>query len=239
MSRFCYRIAPEIFQDHPEYCRGVAVFRKLDNTQAQPELSAMLRASEQALRERIVGNVAEHAHIAAWREAYRRFGAKPSEHRSSIEALSRRVLKPDCLPDINPLVDIGNLLSLRYLLPAGVHPIDDGAVEICLRKADAHDRFLADVNQEPEVPALGEVVLARGTKVLTRRWTWRQAADTRILPQTEFVFFDVDGLPPVHVADVERALDELAAWVQQFCGGQRVCSTVLHAQQDRLECRID
>jgi hypothetical protein len=119
-----YSIAPDIFKLFPGYCRGVVVARGFTNRPSAPAVTALLREAEAALRQRITGNVAEVPEIAAWREAYRRFGAKPSEHRSAIEALARRVLKPDQLPAINTLVDIGNLVSIKYLLPAGVHPTD-------------------------------------------------------------------------------------------------------------------
>jgi DNA/RNA-binding domain of Phe-tRNA-synthetase-like protein len=107
MTPLTYTIAPEIFTLHPGYCRGVVVARGFTNGPSAPAVTALLREAEAALRQRITGNVAEVPEIAAWREAYRRFGAKPSEHRSAIEALARRVLKPDNLPAINTLVDIG------------------------------------------------------------------------------------------------------------------------------------
>lgn len=238
MSTFTYSVSPDIFSDHPGYRRGVVVFRNLDNAHPHAELTAQLRASEQSLRERIAGNPADFPHIAAWRDAYRAFGAKPSEHRSSIEALSRRVLKLDSLPDINPLVDIGNLLSLRYLLPAGVHPVGPQLREVALRKANDSDAFLAEAGAGPERIAPNEVVLAAGSRVLTRRWTWRQAADTRTLVDTGCVFFDIDGLPPVSDADVQAAMADLIELVARFCGGECVGYGVLSAGNPVLSVEL-
>ncbi|MNF50002.1 B3/4 domain protein [compost metagenome] len=238
MTAFSYTIKPEIFSDHPDYIRGVVVFRGLDNAALHAEITQELRASEGALRERIQGNPAEFPQIAAWRDAYRKFGAKPSEHRSSIEALSRRVLKPDSLPDINALVDIGNLLSLRYVLPAGVHPISAGSHEIELRKSKTSDTFLAEPDKDPEFIAPGEVVLADGGRVLTRRWTWRQAADTRTLPETNCVFFDIDGLAPTSLADVKSAIADLIQLVGEFCGGECVGYAILDAKNPTMNVNL-
>ncbi len=99
MKQFSYRIDTDFFKEYPYYCRGVVVFNGLNNARPSSALSALLRECEAGLRQRIQGNVAEYPHVAAWREAYRQFGAKPSEHRSSIEALSRRVLKPSRGPE--------------------------------------------------------------------------------------------------------------------------------------------
>ncbi|MNF73682.1 B3/4 domain-containing protein [Pseudomonas fluorescens] len=239
MTAFSYSINPEIFDVHPEYRRGVVVFRNLDNSQQQPGITQQLRSSEADLRERIVGNPAEYPQIAAWRDAYRQFGAKPSEHRSSIEALSRRVLKPDSLPDINTLVDIGNLLSLRYVLPAGVHPITARSQNVELRKASALDRFLAEPGKEPELISPDEIVLAADNRVLTRRWTWRQAADTRTLPETSFVFFDIDGLPPCTVVDVKAAIADLTHLVSRFCGGECLGYAILDVGKPSLSIILE
>ncbi|WP_179053146.1 B3/B4 domain-containing protein [Pseudomonas hunanensis] len=239
MSSFTYTINRDIFADHPHYRRGVIVFKALDNSQANAKLTALLRLAENGLRQRIAGNPAEYPHIAAWRDAYRQFGTKPSEHRSSIEALSRRVLKPDNLPDINPLVDIGNLVSLRHVLPAGVHPIGPASKDVTLRKTAADDRFLPGPGEAPETIAPGEIVLAAGSRVLTRRWTWRQAGDTRTLANTDCVFFDIDGLPPVSREDVTAAMSEIVSLVDSYCGGVCVGQTILDAENRRFSVSLD
>lgn len=58
------------------------------------------------------------------RELYRRIGVDPTKLRPSSEALLRRVLRGDGLPQINTLVDINNLCSLEFLLPIGLHDLD-------------------------------------------------------------------------------------------------------------------
>lgn len=229
MTPLDYRIDPEVFAQHPGYCRGLLVFVKLDNTRPDPALAGLLGEAESSLRSAIGGNVADDPRIAAWRDAYRRFGARPSEHRSSIEAMARRVLKPDSLPSINPLVDIGNIVSLRHVLPAGVHPLParHGALE--LRPARAGDTFAPPDGGPAEQPPPGEIVLADGHEVLTRRWTWRQAAGTRTLPRTTALFFNVDDLPPTSMDDVQAAMTDVVALVSRFCGGELVLSAVLDA----------
>jgi DNA/RNA-binding domain of Phe-tRNA-synthetase-like protein len=226
---FDYQIAPAIFAMHPHYCRGLVVIDGADNTRTSAKLSAALRDAEASVRATVRGNAAEHPRIAAWREAYRQFGAKPSEHRSSIESLVRRVLKGESVPSINPLVDIGNLVSLRHLVPAGVHPLKDTCQELALRAALPGDTFIPSEGQSAEVPEATEVVFASGHEVLTRRWTWRQAAGTQTLPDTTRVFFNIDGLPPATRADVDAAIAEVAALVAEHCGGRIVHRTVLDA----------
>ncbi|MEZ5657091.1 MAG: phenylalanine--tRNA ligase beta subunit-related protein [Burkholderiaceae bacterium] len=225
-----YLIDAEVFESYPGYRRGVVVIRGAQNTRDGSALETLLRSEEARVRERLAGiNVAEHPAIAAWRDAYRRFGAKPSEHRSSIEAMLRRVLKPDRLPSINPLVDIGNIVSLRYLLPAGVHPLPAGGPGLALRRAREGDTFLPADGAAPEAPPATEVVFAHGAEILTRRWTWRQAAGTQTLPDTTEVFFNIDGLPPVDDDAVRLAMTDIAQLVVAHTGGSVIAMAVLAA----------
>ena len=221
MTAYTYRIADEVFQRFPGYVRGVVIAHELTNGPSPQALLDLLREAEASVRARIKPDaVADEPRIKSWREAYRAFGAKPVEFRSSIEAMARRVLKNERLPAINALVDIGNLISLRHLLPAGAHAIDVLAGDIELRFAKGTEQFLAFGSSEREHPMPGEVIFTEGETVLTRRWTWRQAQHTLTLPETRAVEFNIDGLPPVAPAEVEQAGMEIMGLVQRFCGGR-------------------
>ena len=239
MAEFRYRVAPEVYALNPGYVLGVMVFDGCDNARVVPEVTALLREAEAQVRASAATPVTEWPEVVAWRDAYRRFGAKPAEHRSSIEAMLRRVLKPDALPAINTLVDLGNALSLRHRLPVGVHPIPSLPREVALRVACEGDRFVVADGAEPESPAPGEVVLASGRDVLTRRWTWRQAVITRTLPETTRVFVNFDVLPPVGRRALDAAMRGMADAVGAFCGGRAVASTVLSVARPAFECGFD
>ena len=128
-----YQIDPLLFQKYPGYVRGVVIVRRAINIESPiDEVARTLNSAQQTVRQRAdLEPLAQHPNIAAWREAYRAFGAKPSEYPSSIEALLKRVRRGDAsaslsagLPYINTLAAIGNSASLRYLVPVGGHAID-------------------------------------------------------------------------------------------------------------------
>lgn len=58
-------------------------------------------------------DIKQHPVIAATREAYKRCGKDPGRYRPSAEALRRRVLRGLPLYQIDTLVDLVNLVSLR------------------------------------------------------------------------------------------------------------------------------
>lgn len=221
MKTLTYSISNEIFQRFPGYVRGVVVARGVRNHPSPKVLVQRLREAEESVRDELkIEQLAETPRIKSWREAYRSFGAKPSEFRSSIEALVRRVLRGDPLPSINALVDIGNVVSLRHLVPAGGHAIDVLTGDIALRPATGREEFIPFGSDKMEHPVPGEVIFAEGDTVLTRRWTWRQANHTLTQLETRAIEFNVDGLPPVSPVEVERACVEIIELVGRFCGGE-------------------
>ncbi len=216
-----YHIAPDIFRLDTGYRRGLIFARGLANGPSGESLTGALRKQETALRTELQGRpITEHPRIAAWRDVYRRFGARPSEFRSSVEALGRRVLRGDSLPSINALVDIGNIVSLRYLFPVGVHPVPSGSAPLQLRLAEQGDTFRPPDGGPEESPAAGEVVFVQDKSVLTRRWTWRQAAGTLTLVDTSAVYFNIDALSVVPGDALAAATRDLVDLVRTHCAGE-------------------
>jgi len=99
MEHYNYSISPEIFARFPGYVRGVVIAHGVTNGPSPAELVKMLREAEASVRDRLdPEQIAEVPRIKSWREAYRAFGAKPAEFRSSVEAMVRRALRGDELP---------------------------------------------------------------------------------------------------------------------------------------------
>jgi DNA/RNA-binding domain of Phe-tRNA-synthetase-like protein len=175
--------------------------------------------------------------MLSWREAYRAFGAKPAKFRPSMEAMARRILKDQELPSISRLVDVGNVISLKYLAPAGGHAIDEVHRDVELRPATGRESFIPFGSDQEEKPEPGEIVFVEGDVVLTRRWTWRQANYTLVVPETAAVEFNVDGLPPMSMEEVDSACRELMGLVEKFCGG-RSRYEILTPENPRLELTL-
>jgi DNA/RNA-binding domain of Phe-tRNA-synthetase-like protein len=232
-ARTC-SIAPEVFARFPEFRRGLVVAHGVRNGPSSPELTALLRGAEASVRERLAGQeIAAHPRIACWRAAFQALGIKPKDFRCSVEAMARRALKDQQLPSINILVDLGNILSLRHLVPMGGHAIDRAVQGYRLRPATGRETFVPFGTDQPEQPEPGEIIFAEGDTVLTRRWTWRQANHSLTLPETTAIEYNVDALPPVTRAEAEAICGELAELIARHCGG-RIRVGMLEAGQPEL-----
>ena len=221
MTEIQYSITNEIFERFPEFIRGVLIARDVTNRVSPPALIKLLREAEAKLREQVnAETLITHPRIVSWREAFRSLGIKPSEYRPSLEAMARRVINGNELPSINALVDIGNIISLRRLLPIGGHSLNLVSQEILLRAASSEEEFIPFGSDQMEHPDKGEFIFAEGNKVLTRRWVWRQSNHTLTELSTTFIEFNLDGLPPVKENEIKETGEELADLVKQFCGGE-------------------
>jgi DNA/RNA-binding domain of Phe-tRNA-synthetase-like protein len=221
MKGLTYTIAGAVFARFPDYRRGVVLAYGVRNNDSPPELVQLLRREEAQARQRLkLEALTLEPRLASWREAFRVLGYKPGDFRPSIEALLRRVLHGQDLPSINSLVDIGNLVSLRHLLPIGGHAIDVLRRGIELRPASGAEEFIAFGSQAVENPQPGEFIFTEGERVLTRRWIWRQANHTLTMPETTAVEFNLDALPPVATAQLEEAGKDLIELIGRFCSGK-------------------
>jgi DNA/RNA-binding domain of Phe-tRNA-synthetase-like protein len=221
MKELYYTVAGEVFDLFPGYARGVVLAYDVKNGASSEEVTSLLREAEASVRSRLnVDTITDQPKIKVWRDAYRTFGAKPSEFRSSIEGLARRALRNQALPSINTLVDIGNIVSLRHIVPVGGHAIDVVTQDITLRPATGEEDFVAFGSDQLEHPLPGEIIFTEGNTVLTRRWTWRQANHTLTLPETRAIEFNIDALPPVTHSEIEEIGQEVAELVQHYCGGR-------------------
>src|SRR5947208_773679 len=85
-----FAIGPAFWSLFPAARIGVIVARGMDNTRNADTCALLLEEATLNAARRLAGmDIATHAVIAPWREAYRAFGVKPAKQRSSIENLLR------------------------------------------------------------------------------------------------------------------------------------------------------
>jgi DNA/RNA-binding domain of Phe-tRNA-synthetase-like protein len=173
---------------------------------------ALLQAAEAAARQALRGGPAEQLpHVAAWRDAYRAFGAKPQRTRNSLEALLRRAASG--LPRVNRLTDLYNAVSVLHQIPLGGEDLTRYAGSPRLIRAAGTESFdtVADGVAVTGHPEAGEVVWCDEAGVTCRRWNWRQARRTQLREDTTAALFILDALDPVTDQALHAAADDLTA----------------------------
>ena len=195
----------------PDYRAVLLTADGLDGGPSDATSERILADAEATARRQLGGQPPEQLpHPAAWREAYRAFGAKPQRTRPSVEALLRR-LDPDGLPRIDRITDVYNAVSIAHLLPIGGEDRDAYVGPPRLVRADGTEPFDTTASGEPVVehPEVGEVVWRDDDGVTCRRWNWRQCTRTRITTGTSSAVFILDALDPMSDDAVHAAADAL------------------------------
>ena len=109
---FEIKVSQEIKDACPVFA-GAAVYAAVKNTAYCEGLWKEINAFTEELTTTQIEDIKHQPVIAATREAYKRCGKDPSRYRPSAEALRRRLLRGLELYQIDTLVDLINLVSLR------------------------------------------------------------------------------------------------------------------------------
>jgi len=214
----------DVAERYPGIRAGLVHATGLANGPTSPELLDEYRAGQRVASERLSATaLADLPSIVAWRRAFTAFGAKPTQYRNAAEALLRRLDKHGDIPPISTLVDLGNLVSIRYAMPVAVFDRAGIAGVITVRFARGDERFTDLGATEVANPEPGEVVFVDEDDVVcARRWCWRQSAQSATGPTTTEALVVVEGHHEYAEEDVEAALSDLTALLAAH---QPDCST--------------
>ena len=224
-QRWLDQVAVEhpVFELRPDYNALILVAEGLRPGPSDEATGALLSDAEAQARAALAGRDAgELAPLAAWRAAYRAFGAKPKRTRPSVKALLRRV--EDGLPRIDRLTDIYNAISVRHLLPVGGEDLARYRGPARLVRAAGDEPFDTVRDGEPVTghPEPGEVVWRDDDGVTCRCWNWRQCVRTRITHATTSALFILDGLAELGPGGLAEAGRDLAGRLAALHPGARL-----------------
>lgn len=211
-------VSDRVFEKMENVFFGLVSAKGIDNSRGYEFTDEMLEASIKSCQEHFEGkNPKEEKELAPYRNAFLSLAINPNKFMSSIEALLTRIAKKKGMPHINPVVDLGNAVSLKYYLPVGAHDLKTMDGDFCVRTAGAQDTFLPFGSTEREKVDSDEVVYATGHKVRTRRWIWRQSEEGKINADTSQVLFIIDGFKE-NLPQIIAARDELYTLLTQKMG---------------------
>ncbi len=214
----------EILTRYPTVVGGVILARHMTNGPAPKDLQAAFIAEQQATLQRIGDTpLSQITSLAAWRAVFRSFGVDPTQYRSAAEALLRRLTKKGDIPGINLLVDLGNLVSIRYALPVAVFDTRTLRGAVTVHFADGSEKYTTLGQEEVEHPEPGEVVFSDEAKlVIARRWCWRQSDQSAAQQETTQAIITVEAHHAEGKEDVDAALNDLLTLLRTYAGGHYI-----------------
>lgn len=163
--------------------------------------------------------------LAAARRLYRATGLDPTRHRPSSEALLRRVLQGKGLYALDPVVDTGNLFSLRSGYPLGLYDRDRLQGPVALRLGGVGESY-AGIRKGP-VNVSGRLCLADAAGAFGSPSS--DSARCRVRPETTALLGLLYAPADCDQAALGSAGEELARSFLRWNGGEVVDAGLLPA----------
>ncbi|ACB40525.1 B3/B4 domain-containing protein [Pyrobaculum neutrophilum] len=176
----------------------------VDNMKYTPQLEEAINAAVEETRKTLsLETLREHPVIRAYRDFYwKTLKIDPTKQRPAQEALLRRVLRGEPLPRINPVVDAGNAVSIKYVVPIGIYDIAKIRGEtLRLRRSRRGEVFRPIGGQPYELD--NQIVLASDGQIL-HVYPYRDSVETKVDETTRDVLVVIAGVPGV---EEERLLE--------------------------------
>jgi len=203
-----FRHSNEIWKDFPELVPGVLLAEGISkDVSIGPRLIRFNAIAEARLATSSEGEFPE---IQAWRRVFSRMGLKPTQYRCASEQLLRRFRQEKSLPQIHPLIDLCNAISLAFAIPVAVFDASRVAGDLEVRYATGDETYLT-FSGETDNPEAQEVIFADDTgRAHARRWTNRQSGHSAVRDETGAVLIVAEAMHGSAVADVQMLVATVA-----------------------------
>jgi len=230
-----FRVEEQFWTLFPEAKIGIVTAYGIDNVPKDNiNYDSLLMTGSMEARSHLQEDVfTENPVVSVWRHAYRQFKTKKGA-RSSVEAMLKRVQSGKGVGAINPLVDIYNLISLKYGMPCGGEDIDAFAGPVRLTLAQGDESFYVLGSEESAPPHPGEVVYKDDEGAICRCWNWRESARTMLTDDTTNAFLCLELIQPERQYEFGQALLELKKLTEAYLGGT-VEIKVLDSERRQIE----
>lgn len=211
----------DILERFPKTRGGIILASGMTNAPTSDALGEAYQQEQHATINRIGETpLSELPSLSAWRTTFSAFGANPTKSRSAPEALLRRLTKKGDIPSINTLVDIGNLVSIRYALPVAVFDTRSLKGRLTVKFSKGTERYTELGSDEVRHPDVGEVIFADETDlVFARRWCWRQSLQSASKIDTTDAIIVVEAQHENNLDDIQQAQADLVSLLESHAGG--------------------
>lgn len=221
MNKFI--VDEKIFDMFPDLKIGVVGCKDINNKEQNNNIRKLLDDLSEKTKRDIEGiELCEYPVIRSWRDAYKKFGEK--KNRSSIESLIRSIVNGREIPTINSLVDIYNIISIKYLLPCGGEDIEKINDNMYLTIADGTEEFLPLGSQIIENPNVGEVIYKFDNNVICRNFNYRESDLTKLTEDTNNALLCIECIDKNDYNKLDEAVKELSSLIKQYLGSNnKIC----------------
>ena len=199
----------KLFDNYKDLSVGVIVCHNINNKK-DININKEYQEVKKQIKDKFSNiELSEYPIIKKWREVYKSFGEKKA--RSSIEALIRRTVNGKEIPNINPIVDLYNMLSLKYELPVGGEDLAKIEGDVELTYASGNEKFIELGSNEEETVNENEIIYKFNNTVICRNFNYRESDITKLTEETTDCILVIESILDSKIKD---ALEELSNLIE-------------------------
>ncbi len=225
--RYCDLLDELVFIDRDVREYGVFIAYSIAWFEKSPEkiLDGIIETTIREVRDKYdLDKLRENPIVKAYRKFYWRIGIDPTKTRPSGEALVRRVLRGKKFPRINPIVDIGNLVSASTLISIGLYDVDKIVFPLKLVLSSGGELF-NPIGGSARYLDQGIPILVDSTGRVIHVYPHRDSVDSSISIDTSKVLVIGAGVPGIGFSEVESAVSRVVSFFEEIDG--RWCGSIV------------
>ncbi|GAB6944058.1 B3/B4 domain-containing protein [Vulcanisaeta sp. JCM 14467] len=218
---------------------GVGVVNNVKNNEYPSELLAIINEAIKEVRSRYsLDKLKDDPVIRHYRDFYwHELGIDPTKQRPAQEALLRRVLRGEDLPRINPMVDIGNVASIKYLVPIGLYDIDSfGGKDLVIRYARNGEVF-NPIGSPKRSLSDNQIILSTIDGLILHVYPYRDSETTKIRNETRNVLIVIAGVPGIENERLLESAQFIIDLAIKYLGGSASMKPVVVKDEKDIQLR--
>lgn len=219
-----FKIDKKVTEKYPDLIVKIPIilgFSNKNKTEANKKIMSLMKEREAEIRKIFssIEELDEHKYIKPYLDIVRIYGRNPKKDMPTHYALIKRILEGKSIPDINPLVNLYNYVSIKFITPFGGEDLDTVYGDFVLKIAEGNEHWLGIGETYPKSPKAGELIWRDDYDVSTMSLNWRQCERTKITEDSKNGYFIMDGF--VENSDnILEAVNYFVSLVKTEFGGE-------------------
>ena len=216
-----FSIDNSVFEKYPGLEIGLITIKKLDNSKRVSALESLLRGISAQRRRELIENIENiQLHTDNWEKIYEENKAKENNLSPSLPTLLRILKEEKDIPNLNPILDMGNYFALKYLVPVSMKDLDWLCGDLKLMFTSGGEPFRKLGTIDVEIADAGEIAYMDEGGIINRYWNYVECDRTKVTKKSTDVGIFIENIGTKKSEDFRKILDEIYAAIGKYIGGE-------------------
>lgn len=219
------KIEKEVFRNFPQTEIGI-IIADVEVNCHRKEKQKILLLDFLKKHNITINNYRNHPNLRYWQAIYKNhFKVKLNKYHSSIESLVARILKNQSIWQINNIVDLYNLHSIKSLLPIGGYDYEKINGNINLRYSIGNEIFYPLNTEKNILVEKSHIVYSDEKIILCWLWNYNDSKYSAISNTTTKAIFFIDNFTDNKFSNIDNI-------IENFCQDLKLEGSIIR------DCRI-